>query len=274
MPRKGTKVAKPSTAAKPPAAHPQLATRDSEPAAGARIPSRTADAAGIPSLPRPSAAFPQLATPNSALVTQRRPSPLLDTRIIYCGDCLDQLRKLPAGCVDLIYIDPPFNSHRNYEVFWGALSEPERQRGAGTEPRAPASDSPARSEDRHASTAAYIDYMRPRADGSVSECRMQEGRTRSCRSTPKVSATQQKRRIHAAKAKHGRSVGTRRMATRASGRKTHDMPVDRTGLAVAVREPPLAPRDTLLSRGKLLLRSQRQQAQRRDRPSRRPPPTG
>ena len=36
-----------------------------------------------------------------------RPSALLDTRVIYCGDCLDQLAKLPDGCVDLIYIDPP-----------------------------------------------------------------------------------------------------------------------------------------------------------------------
>ncbi len=30
----------------------------------------------------------------------RRQSALLDTRIIYCGDCLEQLAKLPAGCVD------------------------------------------------------------------------------------------------------------------------------------------------------------------------------
>ena len=37
-----------------------------------------------------------------------RPSSLLDTRVIYCGDCLDQFRKLPDACVDLIYIDPPF----------------------------------------------------------------------------------------------------------------------------------------------------------------------
>jgi hypothetical protein len=35
-----------------------------------------------------------------------KPSALLDTRVIYCGDNLDQLRKLPGGCVDLIYIDP------------------------------------------------------------------------------------------------------------------------------------------------------------------------
>ncbi len=52
-----------------------------------------------------------------------RPSSLLDTRIVYCGDCLDQLAKLPDGCVDLIYIDPPFNSNRNYEVFWGEAKE-------------------------------------------------------------------------------------------------------------------------------------------------------
>ncbi|GMU82308.1 MAG: hypothetical protein AMXMBFR47_21790 [Planctomycetota bacterium] len=73
-----------------------------------------------------------------------RPSSLVDTRIIYCGDCLDQLQKLPEGCVDLVYIDPPFNSNRNYEVFWGETKEKRAF------------------EDRHASTQAYIDYMRPR----------------------------------------------------------------------------------------------------------------
>jgi 16S rRNA G966 N2-methylase RsmD len=52
-----------------------------------------------------------------------KPSSLVDTRVIYCGDNLDQLRKLPDGCVDLIYIDPPFNSNRNYEVFWGETKE-------------------------------------------------------------------------------------------------------------------------------------------------------
>jgi site-specific DNA-methyltransferase (adenine-specific) len=39
---------------------------------------------------------------------------LLDTRVVYCGDNLEQLAKLPDQCVDLIYIDPPFNSNRNY----------------------------------------------------------------------------------------------------------------------------------------------------------------
>ncbi|MFH1110787.1 MAG: DNA methyltransferase [Planctomycetota bacterium] len=73
-----------------------------------------------------------------------KPSSLLDTRIIYCGDCLDQLRKLPDACVDLIYIDSPFNSNRNYEVFWGETKEKRAF------------------EDRHAGTQAYIEYMRPR----------------------------------------------------------------------------------------------------------------
>ncbi len=73
-----------------------------------------------------------------------KPSSLLDTPVVYCGDNLEQLAKLPDACVDLIYIDPPFNSNRNYEVFWGETKEKRSF------------------EDRHASTAAYIDYMRPR----------------------------------------------------------------------------------------------------------------
>ncbi len=76
--------------------------------------------------------------------TPARPSALIDTRVIYCGDCLEQLRKLPDACVDLIYIDPPFNSNRNYEVFWGETKEKRAF------------------EDRHASTQSYINYMRPR----------------------------------------------------------------------------------------------------------------
>ena len=75
-----------------------------------------------------------------------KPSSLVDTRVIYCGDNLEQLEKLPAQCVDLIYIDPPFNSNRNYEVFWGETKEK----------RAFA--------DRHENTRAYIDYMRPRCE--------------------------------------------------------------------------------------------------------------
>lgn len=71
-------------------------------------------------------------------------SALIDTRVVYCGDNLEQLAKLPDQCVDLIYIDPPFNSNRNYEVFWGETKEKRAF------------------DDRHESTRAYIDYMRPR----------------------------------------------------------------------------------------------------------------
>jgi DNA modification methylase len=73
-----------------------------------------------------------------------KPSSLLDTRVIYCGDNLEQLKKLPDACVDLIYIDPPFNSNRNYEVFWGETKEKRSF------------------DDRHESTQAYIAFMRPR----------------------------------------------------------------------------------------------------------------
>ena len=71
-----------------------------------------------------------------------RPSALVDTRVVYCGDNLEQLKKLPDACVDLVYIDPPFNSNRNYEVFWGETKEKRSF------------------EDRHENTRTYIDYMR------------------------------------------------------------------------------------------------------------------
>jgi site-specific DNA-methyltransferase (adenine-specific) len=86
-------------------------------------------------------AQPQAAVPHEH---KGRPSPLVDTRVIYCGDNLMQLKKLPDACIDLIYIDPPFNSNRQYEVFWGETREKRAF------------------EDRHASTQAYIEFMRPR----------------------------------------------------------------------------------------------------------------
>ena len=36
-----------------------------------------------------------------------------------CGDNLDILRDLPDECVDLIYLDPPFNSNHNYVAAFG-----------------------------------------------------------------------------------------------------------------------------------------------------------
>lgn len=110
-----------------------------------------------PAAPRPPAKKPKAARPKAAKAAAgeqtvseaaapraARPSALIDTRVIYCGDNLEQLAKLPDACVDLIYIDPPFNSNQNYEVFWGETKEKRSF------------------NDRHASTQAYIDYMRPR----------------------------------------------------------------------------------------------------------------
>ncbi|QEL20437.1 DNA methyltransferase [Limnoglobus roseus] len=71
-------------------------------------------------------------------------SSTLDAQSIFLGDNLDVLKGIPNKSVDLIYIDPPFNSDRNYEVFWGDKKELRTF------------------DDRHGSTGAYIDFMRPR----------------------------------------------------------------------------------------------------------------
>jgi hypothetical protein len=61
-----------------------------------------------PDVPTPAAR----GQPPIPLAARGRPSALLDTRVVYCGDCLEQLRNLPDACVDLVYIDPPFKSNR------------------------------------------------------------------------------------------------------------------------------------------------------------------
>jgi len=54
-----------------------------------------------------------------------KPSSLLGTDIIYCGDCLDQLRKVPDACVDLISIGPPYNTGNEKWVYNNAVNSPE-----------------------------------------------------------------------------------------------------------------------------------------------------
>ena len=98
------------------------------------------------------------------------PRRLVDTRVIYCGDNLDQLGKLPDGCVDLIYIDPPFNSNRNYEVFWGETKEKRAF------------------EDRHASTQAYIEYMRRAASNWPACSRRPAASTTTATGTPATTS--------------------------------------------------------------------------------------
>jgi DNA modification methylase len=71
-------------------------------------------------------------------------TPMIQTQLIYCGDNLQKLKELPDRCVDLIYIDPPFNSNRNYEVFWGDTQEKRSF------------------DDRFGAVEDYIRWMRPR----------------------------------------------------------------------------------------------------------------
>ena len=54
------------------------------------------------------------------------------------------LKEIPDESIDLIYIDPPFNSNRNYETFWG---DTEEKRAF---------------DDRFGDADAYISYMRLR----------------------------------------------------------------------------------------------------------------
>ena len=47
-----------------------------------------------------------------------------DANRLYFGDCLDVMRQdIPSESVDLIYLDPPFNSKRLYNAFIGDALE-------------------------------------------------------------------------------------------------------------------------------------------------------
>lgn len=72
--------------------------------------------------------------------------PDLNTNVLYYGDNLDILRHhIPAESIDLIYLDPPFNSNRSYNVLFrestGAGARPRSRRsrtpGTGDRPRRP-----------------------------------------------------------------------------------------------------------------------------------------
>ena len=47
----------------------------------------------------------------------------LESGVLYCEDNLRQLAQFPSECIDLVYLDPPFFSNRNYEVIWGDEAE-------------------------------------------------------------------------------------------------------------------------------------------------------
>jgi len=74
------------------------------------------------------------------------PTATVDTRVVYHSDNLPQLHSLPDRCIDLVYIDPPFNTNRDHKVSWGSTKEKRAF------------------EDRHGSTQTYVDFMRPRCE--------------------------------------------------------------------------------------------------------------
>lgn len=43
----------------------------------------------------------------------------MKNRSLYYGDCLDWMRGWPSDSVDLIYLDPPFNSNTDYNILFG-----------------------------------------------------------------------------------------------------------------------------------------------------------
>ena len=49
----------------------------------------------------------------------RRKQLVFKPNTLYHGDCLDVMNGWEAGCVDLIYLDPPFNSNANYNILYG-----------------------------------------------------------------------------------------------------------------------------------------------------------
>lgn len=73
-----------------------------------------------------------------------KPSLSVDIRVIDCGADLEQLKKLPDQCIDLVYIDPLSDSNGTFKEFWKELKEKVVFR------------------DCPESTQAYMDFMRPR----------------------------------------------------------------------------------------------------------------
>ena len=49
-------------------------------------------------------------------------TPNFADKTVWTGDNLDILRGMNSGCVDLIYLDPPFNSNRNYAAPVGSAA--------------------------------------------------------------------------------------------------------------------------------------------------------
>ena len=47
----------------------------------------------------------------------------MEVNKLILGDNLEILKTIESDTIDLIYLDPPFFSNRNYEVIWGDAGE-------------------------------------------------------------------------------------------------------------------------------------------------------
>ncbi len=56
--------------------------------------------------------------------------PQLDTNVLFYGDCLEVMNDWPLGFVDLIYLDPPFNSNVNYNILFRPPTDRQRRRSS------------------------------------------------------------------------------------------------------------------------------------------------
>ena len=104
----------------------------------------------------------------------------LSGNALVCGDCLDVMRELPDECVDLIYLDPPFNSNAFYvaafgdkglvnqqlrDVWrWNEASERAFRQLSGSSPLRECVEGVRLQAGRRSSMAAYILYMGTRLE--------------------------------------------------------------------------------------------------------------
>ena len=67
--------------------------------------------------------FPQVMLPFQVVERVRFGHPTLEPNRLFWGDNLHVMRQLPSESIDLIYIDPPFFSGRQYNVIFGDQNE-------------------------------------------------------------------------------------------------------------------------------------------------------
>ncbi len=67
--------------------------------------------------------FPRVSLPLQKIEEIKFGNPDLEPNRLYWGDNLHIMRSLPSESIDLIYIDPPFFSGRNYNVIFGDENE-------------------------------------------------------------------------------------------------------------------------------------------------------